>query len=87
MTFLVEKIPVVGRVGLREWKRTMAPDPGPWTELSTKPGDDRPRGEAGRPPIGRPAWGWRPWPAGSDGEKAAISRDSKTLRLLEDARD
>ena len=42
-------------------------------------------GEAGRPPIGRPAWGWRPWPAGSDGENAAISTGSKIRTLLDEA--
>jgi len=45
----------------------------------------RPRGEAGRPPIGRPAWGWRPWPAGGDGENAAISTGSKIRTLLDEA--
>ena len=54
MTFLGERTHVVGRVGLRARERTMAPDPGPWTELSTDPGDDRPRGEAGRPEAGAP---------------------------------
>ena len=72
---------MVGRVGLREWKHTMAPDPGPWTELSTEPGDVRARGEAGRP-----ASGWRPWPAGGDGENTAISTGSRILTLLDDAR-
>ena len=52
--------------------------------LSMQPGDERPRGEAGRPPIGRPAWGWRPWPASGDGENAAISIGSKILTLLEE---
>ena len=42
-------------------------------------------GEAGRPPIGRPAWGWRPWPAGGDGEKVAISTGSRILMLFDDA--
>ena len=42
-------------------------------------------GEAGRPPIGRPAWGWRPWPAGGDGEKAAISTGSRILTRLDEA--
>ena len=53
-TFLGERTPVVGRVGLRAWERTMPPDPGPWTELSTEPGDDRPQGEADRPKAGAP---------------------------------
>ena len=85
-TFLGERIPVVGRVGLRTRERTRATDPGPWTELSTEPGDERPRGEAGRPPIGWSAWGRRPWPAGGDGENAAISTGSRILTLLDDAR-
>jgi len=68
---------VVGHVGLRTRKRTRAPDPGFWMVLSTEPGDERPRGEA---------WGWRPWPAGSDGENAAISTGSRILTLLDDAR-
>ena len=38
------------------------------------------------PPIGRPAWGWRPWPAGGDGKKAAISTGSRILTLLDEAR-
>jgi hypothetical protein len=76
---------VVGRVGLRVWKRTRALDTGPWIELSTEPGDKRPRGEADRPPIGRPSWGWCPWPAGGDGEKAAIYTSSKILTLLDEA--
>ena len=42
-------------------------------------------GEAGRPPIGRPAGGWRPWPASSDGEKAVISTGSRILTLLDEA--
>ena len=37
------------------------------------------------PPIGRPAWGWRPWPAGGDGKKAAISTGSRILTLLDEA--
>ena len=53
-TFLGERTPVVGRVRLRVRERTRALDTGPWTELSTEPGDRRPRGEAGRPPH-RPA--------------------------------
>ena len=82
-TFLGERTPVVGRVGLRMRERMRALDAGPWTELSTEPGDKRPRGEG---PAGRPAWGWRPWPAGGDGEKAAISTSSKILMLLDEAR-
>ena len=82
-TFLGERTPVVGRVGLRVRERMRALDTGPWTELSTEPGDWRPRGEAGRPPIGRPAWGWHPWPAGGDGEKVAISIGSRILTLLD----
>ena len=54
----------------------MAPAPGPWVALSAKPGDARPRGEA-----------WRPWPAGGDGERAAISRDPRILTLLDDTRE
>jgi len=42
-------------------------------------------GEAGRPPIGRPAWGWLPWPAGGDGENAAISTGCKIRMLLDEA--
>ena len=75
----------IGRVGLRVRERTRALDTGPWTELSTELGDWRPRGEAGRPPMGRPAWDWRPWPAGGDGEKAAISTGSRILTLLDEA--
>ena len=85
-TFLGERTPVVGHVGLRVREHTRALDVGPWTELSTEPGDRRPRGEAGRPPIGRPAWGWHPWLAGDDGEKAAISTGSRILTLLDEAR-
>ena len=85
-TFLGERTPVVGCVGLRVRERTRALDPGPRTELSTEPGDRRPRGEAGRPPIGWPAWGWHPWPAGGDGENAAIPTSSRILTLLDDAR-
>ena len=48
-TFLGERTPVVGRVGLRVRERTRALDTGPWTELSIEPGDERPQGEAGRP--------------------------------------
>jgi len=55
--------------------------------LSAEQGDTRPRGEAGRPPLGRSAWGWRPWPAGDDGERAAISRDPRILTLLDNARE
>ena len=65
----------------------MAHAPGPWAALSIEPGDARPRGEAGRPPLGWPALGWRPWPAGDNGERAAISRDPRILRLLDDARE
>ena len=39
MTFLGERTPVVGRVGLHVRERTRALDTGPWTELSTDPGD------------------------------------------------
>ena len=84
-TFLGERTPVVGRVGLCVRERTRALDTGPRIELSTEPGDWRPRGEAGRPPIGQPAWGWRPWPAGGDGENAAISTGSKIRTLLDEA--
>ena len=77
---------MVGHVGLRVQERTRAFDTGPWTELSIELGDERPQCEAGRPPIGRPAWGWRPWPAGGDGEKVAISTGSRILTLLDDAR-
>ena len=76
---------MVGHVGLRVQERTRAFDTGPWTKLSIELGDRRPRGEAGRPPIGRPAWGWRPWPDGGDGEKAAISTSSRILTLLDEA--
>ena len=76
---------MVGRVGLRMWERTRSLDTGPWTELSTEPGDNEPRGEAGRPPIGQPAWGWHPWLACGDGEKVAISTSSKILTLLYEA--
>ena len=65
----------------------MAHAPGPWAALSIEPGDARPRGEAGRPPLGWPALGWRPWPAGDDEERAAISRNPKILTLLDDARE
>ena len=85
MTFLGERTPVVGHVGLRVRERTRALDTGPWTELSTEPGDRRPQGEASRPVIGRPAWGWRPWPAGGNGEKAVISTGSRILTLLDEA--
>ena len=61
----------------------MAPAPGSWVVLSAKPGEPRPLGEAGRPPLGRLAWDWRPWPAGGDGERAAISWDPRILTLLE----
>ena len=54
MTFLGERTPVVGRVGLRMQERTRALDTGPWTELSTEQGDKWSRGEAGWPPH-RPA--------------------------------
>ena len=39
MTFLGERTPVVGRVGLHVRERTRAFDTGPWTELSIEPGD------------------------------------------------
>ena len=65
----------------------MAPTPGPRAALPTEPGDAQSRGEAGRPPLGRPAWGWRPWPAGGDGERVVISRDPRILMLLDDARE
>ena len=65
----------------------MAPAPGAWVVLSAEPGEPRPLGEAGRPPLGRPAWDWRPWPAGGDGERAAISWDPRILTLLEVARE
>ena len=84
-TFLGERTPVVGCVGLRVRERTRAFDTRPWTELSIEPGDRRPRGEAGQPPIGRPAWGWRPWPAGGDGENVTISTGSKILTLHDEA--
>ena len=32
------------------------------------------------------AWGWRPWPADGDGEKAAISTSSRILTLLDEPR-
>ena len=54
-TFLGERTPMVGHAGLRVRECTRALDPGPWTELSTEQGDERPWGEAGWPPIGRPA--------------------------------
>ena len=76
---------MVGRVGLRTREHTRAPDAGPWTELSTEPGDERPRGEAGQPPIGQPACDWRPWPVGGDGENATISTGSRILMLLKEA--
>ena len=65
----------------------MAPAPGAWVVLSAEPGEPRPLGEAGRPPLGRPAWDWRPWPAGGDEERAAISWDPRILMLLEVARE
>ena len=76
---------MVGRVRLRVQERTRAFDTRPWTELSIEPGDRRPRGEAGQPPIGRPAWGWCPWPVSGDGEKAAISIGFRILMLLDEA--
>ena len=76
---------MVGRVGLRVPEHTGALDTGPWTELSIESGDERPRGEAGRPPISRPTWGWRPWPAGGDGENTTISTGSKIRTLLDEA--
>ena len=65
----------------------MAPAPGTWVVLSAEPGEPRPLGEAGRLPLRRPAWDWRPWPAGGDGERAAISWDPRILMLLEVARE
>ena len=62
-TFLGERTPMVGRVGLRVRERMRALDTGPWTELSTEPGDRRPRGEAG----GRPG-------AGAPGQSAVMAR-------------
>ena len=76
---------MVGRVGLRVRECMRALDTGPWTELSIELGDKRPRGEAGRPPIGRPAWGRRPWLAGGNGENTAISTGSKIWTLLDEA--
>ena len=61
----------------------MAPAPGAWVVLSAEPGDPRPLGEAGRPPLGQPAWGWHPWPVGGDGERAATSWDPRILTLLD----
>ena len=84
-TFLGETIPAVGRVRLCVQERMRALDTGPWTELSIEPGDERPRGDATRPPIGRLAWGRRPWPAGGDGENAAISTGSMIRMLLDEA--
>ena len=63
----------------------MAPAPGPWAALSDEPGDTLPRGEASRPTLVWPAWGWCPWPAGGDGERAAISWDPRILMMLDDA--
>ena len=34
----------------------------------------------------QPAWSWRPWSAGGNGENASISTGSKILMLLDDAR-
>ena len=86
-TFLGERTPIVGRTGLSAREHTMAPAPGPWAALSAEPRDARPRGEADRPPLGRPAWGWHPWQAGGDGERAVISKDPRILTLLDDARE
>ena len=58
----------------------VAPDPGPWTELYAEPGDDGPRGEAGRPQ------GWRPWRADGYSEDVVNSSGSKILTLLDNAR-
>ena len=66
MTLRGERTPVVGRIGLSARERTMAPTPGAWVVLSAEPGEPRPLGEAGRPPLGRPAWDWRPWLTGGD---------------------
>ena len=63
----------------------MAPAPGPWAALSDEPGDTLPRGEASRPTLVWPAWGWCPWPADGDGEKAAISIGSRILMLHDEA--
>ena len=49
-TFLGERTPVVGRVGLRVRERTRALDTGPWTELSIKLGDEWPRVRPAGPP-------------------------------------
>ena len=76
---------MVGCVRLRVRERTRALNTGHWTKLSIELGDERPWGEAVQPPIGRPAWGWRPWPAGGDGENAAISTGSKIRTLLDEA--
>ena len=65
----------------------MAPAPGAWVVLSAVPGEPRPLGEAGLPPLGRPAWDWCPWPVGGDRERAAISWDPRILTLLEVARE
>ena len=57
----------------------MAPALGAWVVLSTKLGEPR-------PPLGRSAWDWRPWPAGGDRERTVISWDPRILTLLEVAR-
>jgi hypothetical protein len=51
MTFLGERTPVVDRTGLSVRERMMTPALSPWAALSAEPGDTRPRGEAGRPPL------------------------------------
>ena len=65
----------------------MAPAPVAWVELSAKLGEPRPLGEGSRPPLGRPAWDWHPWPVGGDRERAAISWDPRILMPLEVARE
>ena len=65
----------------------MAPAPSAWVVLSAEPGEPRPLGEAGRPPLGQSAWDWCPWPVGGDGERATISWDLRILMLLEVARE
>ena len=80
MAFYGERTLVAGRPGVHHLNRPLHLDAGLLEGDDARAGDDRREGEAGRPPLGRPAWAVACW-LGGDARVLAIGIGSMIQRL------
>ena len=80
MVFRVEKTLMVGRPGVRAPILPLPLDAGLLEGDDTRARDVQREGEAGQPPLGRPAWALAHWP-GADAKVSAIGIGSMIRRL------